>query len=153
MMPMEAIPTHRTNLDASGVTAAPAPDIIPEHVRHPLVATLPAGLAAGKSADAGAGQSGPSKIASATRTALAPTMPWSCPLTTAACCAPTRPSVAALRNGTLQLRGDRPLGEVDHLRTVRAVYRAPDLGDQAVADEDPSVPEIPGDAVEHGAAH
>ena len=53
MMPMEAIPTHRTNLDASGVTAAPAPDIIPEHVRHLLVATLPAGPAAGKSAEAG----------------------------------------------------------------------------------------------------
>ena len=142
--------------------------------RSPLTCCrLPAGLAAGKSADAGPGQPGPPKVASATGTAgpsgkrfaewrrstfatarpaaatpspavkltsdvkvLAPTVPWSCRSTTATCCTPTRPGVTALRNGALQLRGDRALGEVDHLRTIRAIHRAPDFGDQAVADED-----------------
>jgi hypothetical protein len=37
-------------------------------------------------------------------------VPWSCPSTTATCCAPTRPSVAALRNGAPRPRDDRALG-------------------------------------------
>jgi hypothetical protein len=175
MVPMEAIPTYRVNLDASGITAAPAPDVIPEHVRHSLVAAYrpdwPPGsqptrvpdspdrqrsllpleqpVRAGSASLSGGVRRSPTSTARpATATpspavkltsdvkVLAPTVPWSCRSTTATCCTPTRPSVTALRNGALQLRDDRALGEIDHLRTIRAIHRAPDFGDQAVADED-----------------